>query len=98
MLFANRLFLVQMHLNTTIHNVFQLSEGSNAIACDYDIRYKNFVIITLRLLIMVIYFSNREGLMFWSDVSNRIIARARLDGTNFTVLLNNSVNITHPRV
>ena len=45
MLFANRLFLVQMYLNATIRSVFQLSEGSNAIACDYDIRYKNFVSI-----------------------------------------------------
>lgn len=38
MLFANRQFLVQMFLNATIRNVFQLTAGSNAIACDYDVR------------------------------------------------------------
>ena len=37
MLFANRRFLVQMYLNTTIRNIFVLSNG-NAISCDYDIR------------------------------------------------------------
>ena len=30
--------------------------------------------------------------MFWSDVSRKIIAAARLDGTGMTVLVNSSIN------
>ena len=31
--------------------------------------------------------------MFWSDVSRKVIAAARLDGTGLTVLVNSSINV-----
>ena len=31
--------------------------------------------------------------MFWSDVSQKVIAAARLDGTGLTVLVNSSINV-----
>ena len=51
MLFANRQYLVQMYHNTTVRNAFQLSEGSNAIACDYDIRYNSIIILNFIILL-----------------------------------------------
>ena len=31
--------------------------------------------------------------MFWSDVSHKVIAAARLDGTGLTILVNSSINV-----
>ena len=36
--------------------------------------------------------------MFWSDVANKVIVTARLDGTGLTVLLNRFSGITTPGI
>ena len=36
----------------------------------------------------------RLGYMFWSDVNNKVIVRARLNGTELKTLVHSSINVS----
>ena len=95
------LFVLQSYIRRTDldgSNSVTLHSGGNPVAVDHDYRFDiliqllyttmSIAIYTLVILKMASY---RNNYLFWSDISNRRIWRAELDGSNPEILISNDI-------
>ena len=53
---------------------------------------QKYALISSQELELYLLISSRQGYMFWSDVTARTISRAKLDGSEVTVLVNSGLS------